>query len=35
MTSLNTIGLPALVGGGREIAEAIGGLHQDEGRARN
>ena len=29
------VGLPKLVGRGRRIGEAIGRLHQDEGRARD
>jgi hypothetical protein len=32
---IREIGLPKLVWGGRRIGEAIGRLHQDEGRARD
>src|SRR5262245_26718240 len=32
---IREVGLPKLVWGGRRIGEAIGRLHQDEGRARD
>src|SRR5215831_13030941 len=32
---IGEVGLPKLVWGGRRIGEAIGRLHQDEGRARD